>query len=75
MALKTSAPRNNFRLDPTADSSLFIAGGIGVTPIMSMLRWCEAQPRPRQLLYASRNAKRAAFVETLQPPAHTVQFI
>ena len=74
MALKTSTPRNNFRLDAAADCFLFIAGGIGITPIMSMLRWCEAQQRPWRLVYASRNAQRAAFFETLQPLAPRVRF-
>jgi vanillate O-demethylase ferredoxin subunit len=72
--LKTSLPRNNFRLDPAAERFLFIAGGIGITPIMSMLRWCEAQQRPWRLVYASRNAQRAAFCETLQPLASQVRF-
>jgi vanillate O-demethylase ferredoxin subunit len=72
--LKTSPPRNNFRLDPAAERFLFIAGGIGITPIMSMLRWCEAQQRPWRLVYASRNAQRAAFCETLQPLASRVRF-
>src|ERR1041385_5525534 len=31
--LKISSPRNNFPLDENAASFLFIAGGIGVTPI------------------------------------------
>ena len=74
MVLKTSAPRNNFRLDPSAASFLFIAGGIGITPIMSMIRWCEAEHRPWRLVYASRNAQRAAFCETLQPLRSQVQF-
>ena len=38
-ALETSAPRNHFRLDTSAGSHLFIAGGIGITPIMAMIRW------------------------------------
>ena len=33
MSLKISAPRNNFDLDGEAQRFLFIAGGIGVTPI------------------------------------------
>jgi vanillate O-demethylase ferredoxin subunit len=64
--LKISAPRNNFRLAPQAQAHLFIAGGIGITPIMAMVRWCEANAQPWQLIYAARNRQRAAFYETLR---------
>ncbi len=36
--LRASAPRNDFALHPRATSFLFIAGGIGITPIMAMIR-------------------------------------
>ena len=64
--LTISAPRNNFRLAPQARGYLFIAGGIGITPIMAMVRWCEANAHPWRLVYASRNRQRAAFYETLR---------
>ncbi len=67
VVLRSSPPRNNFRLDPSAGRFLFIAGGIGITPIMSMLRACEAAGRPWRLVYAVRSAQRAAFLETLRP--------
>ena len=65
MQLKISAPRNNFPLDPEAERFLFIAGGIGVTPIMAMVRWCVANGRPWRIIYASRSRQRAAFYEEL----------
>ncbi|MFP1682629.1 PDR/VanB family oxidoreductase [Alloalcanivorax sp. C16-1] len=58
-------PRNNFPLDEDAPGYLFVAGGIGVTPILSMVRWCERQGKRWRLLYACRNRQRAAFYETL----------
>lgn len=64
--LQISAPRNNFPLDPKAQSYLFIAGGIGITPIMSMIRWCIANERPWRLVYAARNRQRAALYEEIQ---------
>ncbi|MEO6659068.1 MAG: PDR/VanB family oxidoreductase [Burkholderiaceae bacterium] len=64
--LTISAPRNNFRLEPQAEGYLFIAGGIGITQIMAMVRWCEANARPWHLVYAARNRQRAAFYETLR---------
>jgi tetrachlorobenzoquinone reductase len=63
--LKVSAPRNNFTLDEDAASFLFIAGGIGVTPILAMVRWCVAKNKPWRLIYASRSRQRAAFYEDL----------
>jgi tetrachlorobenzoquinone reductase len=63
--LKISVPRNNFRLDSDAASFLFIAGGIGITPIMAMVRWCVANRKPWRLIYAARSRQRAAFYEDL----------
>lgn len=63
-ALKVSAPINNFKLDP-ADSYRFIAGGIGITPIMCMLRWCVANLLDWSLVYATRSRCRTAFYEEL----------
>lgn len=72
--LNVSTPRNNFRLDPSATSFLFIAGGIGITPIVSMIQWCEVNDRIWKLVYAVRNAQRAAFYETLARLNHRVAF-
>jgi vanillate O-demethylase ferredoxin subunit len=58
--------RNNFRLADGAARYLFIAGGIGITPIMAMIRWCETNARPWRLAYAVRSVQRAAFGETLR---------
>jgi vanillate O-demethylase ferredoxin subunit len=74
MTLAVSAPRNNFRLDAQARAFLFIAGGIGITPIMSMIRWCELEARPWRLVYAARNCQRAAFYESLREHGPRVQF-
>jgi tetrachlorobenzoquinone reductase len=74
MTLAVSAPRNNFRLDPQAERFLFIAGGIGITPIMSMIRACEVDVKPWRLVYATRNCQRAAFYERLSEHGPRVQF-
>lgn len=65
MKLRVSTPRNGFPLDTSGRSYLFLAGGIGITPILAMIRWCEANARPWRLAYAVRSAQRAAFLETL----------
>lgn len=65
MQLKISAPKNNFPIDPAGERFLFIAGGIGITPIMAMIRWCVAEGKPWRLIYAARSRQRAAFYEQL----------
>ncbi|KLN62501.1 hypothetical protein WH96_03160 [Kiloniella spongiae] len=65
-AVEISAPRNNFTLDETAQRYKLIAGGIGITPIMSMARRLKAIDKPFQLHYACRNEQRAAFLEELK---------
>lgn len=66
MILPVSVPRNGFPLDPSAGQYLFLAGGIGITPILAMIRWCQANARPWRLAYAVRSTQRAAFLETLE---------
>jgi vanillate O-demethylase ferredoxin subunit len=63
--LRIGLPRNSFPLDPKATGYTFIAGGIGITPILSMVRWCEMARKPWRLLYAARSRTRAAYVEEL----------
>jgi len=60
-----SAPRNNFLLDETASLNVFIAGGIGITPLMSMIARSQALGTPWKLHYAARTRRNAAFLETL----------
>ena len=63
--LEVSAVRNNFPLERNAGTYLFIAGGIGITPILSMIRWCDANDKLWQLLYCVRSRSRAAYIEHL----------
>lgn len=57
-------PRNHFRL-VDAEGYLFIAGGIGITPIAAMIREVEAQNKPWTLVYAGRALDSMAFHEEL----------
>jgi len=67
--LAVSAPRNNFALHPRASGHLFIAGGIGITPILSMLRHVTASGgAPFQLIYCTRDAEHTAFADVLSAP-------
>lgn len=65
MLLNVNEPRNNFPLVADAKHYLFIAGGIGITPLMAMMRWCTANNKPWSLVYAVRSAQRAAFLESI----------
>lgn len=60
-----SEPRNNFALRVEHRAFQFVAGGIGITPILSMIRHCESQGRDWQLLYLARTRTHAAFRDEL----------
>ena len=60
-----SAPRSLFGIDSSATEHLFIAGGIGITPILSMIHWCEANQAVWRLLYCVRSRQRAAYAGLL----------
>ena len=66
--LTVSSPRNNFALAPRANASLFIAGGIGITPILSMMRYLERRDDDHafRLIYCTRDADSTAFSDVLQ---------
>jgi ferredoxin-NADP reductase len=59
-------PRNNFPLLP-APNYLFIAGGIGITPILPMLSAVEGRRVNWTLLYGGRHRTSMAFLNELAP--------
>ncbi|QHE84740.1 PDR/VanB family oxidoreductase [Hydrogenophaga sp. BPS33] len=61
-----SAPRNNFNLDGSAAHSVFIAGGIGITPILSMIRKLAAAGRSWELHFRCKGRSTAPFLGTLE---------
>jgi ferredoxin-NADP reductase len=61
--IEISAPGNNFPLDESAAHSVLIAGGIGLTPMLSMLTRLERIGKPWELHYACRSRDRAAFLD------------
>lgn len=65
--LHVSSPRNHFPLQVDAPGFVFFAGGIGITPVWSMIQWCEANQRPWHLFYLVRSRQRAAFLDVLRP--------
>ncbi len=58
-------PRNTFELAP-AENYLFIAGGIGVTPLIEMAREAERRGAEWSFLYCGRNAESMALLDELQ---------
>jgi len=64
--LRASAPRDNFGFE-SSDRLIFIAGGIGITPILPMLREAEESGSDWQLHYAGRSHESMAFLRVLEP--------
>ncbi|MCE9657009.1 MAG: cytochrome P450/oxidoreductase [Burkholderiales bacterium] len=63
--LHVSAPRNHFRLDESAEKLIFIAGGIGITPIAAMARRARELGVDYALHYSGRRRARMAFIDGL----------
>ena len=59
--IEIGAPRNNFPLIESAPHSVLIAGGIGITPILSMIQRLGALGASFELHYACRTRGDAAF--------------
>ncbi|MET7337828.1 PDR/VanB family oxidoreductase [Nonomuraea sp. NPDC005650] len=62
--LEVRPPRNNFALEPAAEY-LFLAGGVGITPIVSMIRRAEQAAIPWRLVYGGRSRSWMAFADEL----------
>jgi ferredoxin-NADP reductase len=64
--VEVGAPKNNFALAP-AKRYLFIAGGIGITPILAMIDSLRDQPDPPpfRLIYGGRSQSAMAFLDRL----------
>jgi tetrachlorobenzoquinone reductase len=63
--LKAGTPTNDFVLHEAAEASVFIVGGIGITPILAMIARLEALGRSWRLHYASRSPQTTAFIDAL----------
>ncbi|MEA9391406.1 PDR/VanB family oxidoreductase [Acerihabitans sp. TG2] len=70
-SVQISAPRNDFPLADRPSPSLLLAGGIGITPLLSMAQTLRTQRRQFQLHYFGRHDTLAAFVD--QPEYAAVQ--
>lgn len=64
--IRISGPKNDFGLSSNARSFIFIAGGIGITPIVSMVRHLQSsKDRPFKLYYCTRSFDETAFRDEL----------
>jgi ferredoxin-NADP reductase len=72
--VRVREPRNNFEL-VDAEAYVFIAGGIGITPILPMLRAAEASGKPWHLYYGGRTRPRMAFLDELAPWSDRVTLV
>jgi ferredoxin-NADP reductase len=64
--LECGMPSNNFHLHADASPTILIAGGIGITPIISIAHTLALRGRRLQLHYAGRSKNDMAFVDELQ---------
>ena len=62
--VEVTGPRNHFLLEPSP-AYLFVAGGIGITPLLPMLGRAEAAGAEWSLLYGGRTAASMAFTNEL----------
>lgn len=65
-SLWISSPRNNFPLSSQGEHSLLIAGGIGITPILSMARQLHRDGRSFEVDYFARSREQMAFGDLLE---------
>jgi vanillate monooxygenase ferredoxin subunit len=63
--IKIGTPRNNFRLVDGAREVVLLAGGIGITPLLSMALHLKRRATPFHLCYCTRTRSRTAFLAEL----------
>jgi ferredoxin-NADP reductase len=74
--LYVSVPRNLFGLSASATRHIFVAGGVGITPFISMMADLERRGGLYELHYCTRSREDIAFLTMLSPRASrgTVHF-
>lgn len=69
-----AGPRNNFPLVPS-ESYLFVAGGIGITPLLPMIAQADLLGADWRLLYGGRRRASMAFLDELEGYGDRVQVV
>jgi phenylpropionate dioxygenase-like ring-hydroxylating dioxygenase large terminal subunit/ferredoxin-NADP reductase len=72
--VRVRGPRNNFAL-PEAPAYGFVAGGIGITPILPMVEDAQARGIPWRLLYGGRTLSSMAFTDVLARYPEKVELV
>lgn len=72
--LATSVPRNNFTLRRDAEQTILIAGGIGITPLLSMARALNHTGLPFTLHYFVASESDIVFRDELLAMSGTIEF-
>ena len=72
--LRIRGPRNHFPLVP-ASGYVFVAGGIGITPILPMLAAATQRRIPWRLVYGGRTRESMAFIDRLSQWSSAVQVL
>lgn len=75
--LQVRVPSGHFYLEPGSGPVVLIAGGIGITPMLCMLNWCQTHQPGREVwfFYGVRNGKETAFAEHLRELATNNPFV
>jgi ferredoxin-NADP reductase len=63
--VEVQGPRNNFPLTEDAPHSVLVAGGIGITPVLAMVRRLSERGASWELHYSARSREAAAFLQPL----------
>lgn len=64
--LRIGRPRNHFALHTSTVPAVLVAGGIGITPIWSMVQRLEREGRQWTLYYCARTPEHAAFLADIE---------
>lgn len=65
VTVRASTPRNHFELKAGTSSVLFVAGGIGITPVLPMIAQLERDGRDWNLFYCGRSRQSMAYCDEL----------
>jgi len=63
--VRIRGPRNHFRFDPTHQRAVFVAGGIGVTPMIAMARQARDAGIEYDFHYLGRSRSHLAYLDAL----------
>ncbi len=74
-SLQVSAPRQHFSLAPGAAHSLLLAGGIGITPLLSMAEQLHGSGAPFTLHHCTRSLARTPFLQRLAAAPYAAQVL